>query len=212
MTEELPPTSPDLADPADQAEPGEAFEPPPTRRRRSHVVLWSSVAVAALIAAFIAVLASSKPSSDSAASSPLIGKTAPAISGEALVGSERISLAQFSGKWVLVNFAASWCIPCRQEIPQLQLFAQQHAGADNAVILSVAYDPGDLTSLASYLKSVKATWPAVDDGTAVVSYGVGGIPESYLVDPQGTVVAKYLGQITAKELDSLIVRFSAPPQ
>jgi cytochrome c biogenesis protein CcmG/thiol:disulfide interchange protein DsbE len=172
-------------------------------------VLWASVVVAALIAALIAVLASSKPASESAGST-LIGQAAPPIDGKALVGPGDVSLAQFSGKWVLVNFAASWCIPCRQEAPQLKLLEQEKAQAGGATILEVAYDSADIPNLTAYLKSINATWPTVTDGAAVVAYGIAGIPESYLVDPRGTVVAKYLGGITAKELETFINRFPAP--
>jgi len=174
-------------------------------RRKSRVVLWSAVAVAALLAALIAVLATSS-SSNQNASSPLIGKPAPAISGKVLGRDGQVSLAQFGGRWVLVNFAASWCIPCRDETPQLQRFQTQ----GDAVVLQVAYDPSDLSSLASYLKSVRASWPAVEDSQAVADYGVGDIPESYLVDPQGTVVAKYFGEIKAAQLSSVISKLSRP--
>jgi cytochrome c biogenesis protein CcmG/thiol:disulfide interchange protein DsbE len=115
-----------------------------------------------------------------------------------------------AGKWVLVNFAASWCVPCRQEMPQLLSFAGAHARAGDATIVTVAYDEGDLRSLSAWLRSVHAGWPAVDDGQAVVDYGVSGIPESYLVDPAGTVVAKYVGGVVAAQLDAFIAKSSAP--
>jgi cytochrome c biogenesis protein CcmG/thiol:disulfide interchange protein DsbE len=167
------------------------------------VVLWSALAVAALIAVLIAVLASSSTSSQSA-KSPLIGKPAPAISGKALGGTNQVSLSQFGGHWVLVNFAASWCVPCQEETPQLQQFVAGGRG----VVFQVAYDPSDLSSLAGYLKSVKASWSAVEDTQAVSDYGVGDIPESYLVDPQGTVIAKYFGEVKASAINSLIEKYS----
>ena len=76
------------------------------------------------------------------------------------------------------------------------------------MVLAVAYDESDLGNLASYLRSQKASWPAINDGQAVVEYGVSGIPESYLVDPEGTVVAKYLGGVTTKEINTVITRAS----
>jgi cytochrome c biogenesis protein CcmG, thiol:disulfide interchange protein DsbE len=187
--------------------PGEAgLARPP--RRRSHVVLWVSIGVAVVLCALIAVMASAKPSSDQGVSSPLIGKPAPAISGKALTGSATYSLAQFRGDWVLVNFAASWCIPCQEETPQLKTLYGQRTAATGAVVLAVAYDETDLGNLASFLRSRGAFWPAINDGQAVVEYGVSGIPESYLVDPEGTVVAKYLGGVTVKEVDAVISRAS----
>jgi cytochrome c biogenesis protein CcmG/thiol:disulfide interchange protein DsbE len=169
-------------------------------------VLWTSLSVLLLAAVLIAVLASAKSSNGASASSPLIGKPAPAISGKSLGGDQTYSLSQFSGKWVLINFAASWCIPCRDEMPQLKDFAAEHDTKGNAAILAVAFDEGDKGNLASYLASQHATWPAVDDPAGEVSYGVTGIPESYLIDPQGTVVAKYVGGITAAEVDGFIAK------
>lgn len=179
------------------------------RRLRSRRVRWISLGVACGLAVLVAVLATSGPASQVSAGSPLIGKRAPAISGRSLLGAGRVQLSSFSGKWVLVNFAASWCFPCRQEMPQLFAFDRQHAPAGNGVILSVAYDEGDVPNLISYLRSQNATWPAVDDGGAVVSYGVGTIPESYLVDPQGTVVAKYVSGVVASQLDAVMAKASA---
>jgi cytochrome c biogenesis protein CcmG, thiol:disulfide interchange protein DsbE len=109
---------------------------------------------------------------------------------------------------VLVNFAASWCVPCREETPQLKDFYAQHDSNQPDVVLAVAYDESDLGNLASFLRAQEASWPAVNDGQAVVEYGVSGIPESYLVDPEGTVVAKYLGGVTVKQINSVISRAS----
>jgi cytochrome c biogenesis protein CcmG/thiol:disulfide interchange protein DsbE len=175
-------------------------------RRRSRVVLWSAIAAALVFAVLIAVLASAKSAGQGTTHSPLIGKPAPGISGEGLGGAGAVSLSQFAGKWVLVNFSASWCIPCRQETPQLQAFSQEHSQAGNAVVLGVAYDEGDIPNLSAFLKSSRATWSVVDDGQAVVEYGVSGIPDSFLVDPRGNVVVEYLGGVTTKELDSFIAK------
>jgi cytochrome c biogenesis protein CcmG/thiol:disulfide interchange protein DsbE len=176
---------------------------------RSRVVLYTSIGVAAVLGVFIAVLASAQPSGSGTSSSPLIGRPAPAVSGPSVSGGADYALSQFSGKWVLVNFAASWCVPCRQETPQLQSFADEHARAGNAVVLSVAFDPSDVANLASYLRSAHATWPTVDDTAAEVAYGVSQIPQSYLVDPSGTVVAKFFGALTAAQINKVITKADA---
>ena len=177
-----------------------------TNRPRSRVVLWTSVGVAAVIAVLIAVLAAAKPSSDGNNSSPLVGKPAPSVSGASLNGGGSYSLAQFGGQWVLVNFAASWCVPCREEMPQLQSFASQHAASHDGAVLGVAFDPADVGSLAAYLRSAHATWPSVNDPSAEVAYGVSQIPQSYLIDPQGTVVAKFFGTLTAAQVNRVIAK------
>ena len=166
-------------------------------------VLWATAAAGVVVAVLVAVLASSSPASQVTAQSPLVGKSAPAITGSSIEGPGRVSLSGLDGKWVLVNFAASWCVPCREEMPQLLAFQRDHAGGD-ATVLTVVYDETDRQNLAGYLKAQGATWPVVDDGAAVVDYGVGGLPESYLVDPAGTVIAKYVGGVNAAQLDSVI--------
>ena len=171
------------------------------------MVMYTSIGVAALIGVFIAVLAAASPSSNS--SSPLIGKPAPAIAGPALNGHASYTLAQFSGQWVLVNFSASWCVPCREETPQLQDFTNEHQRDGRAVVLAVAFDSSDVGSLAAYFRANHATWPAVDDLSAEVAYGVSQIPQSYLVDPAGTVVAKFFGNLTAAQIDRVINKASS---
>jgi cytochrome c biogenesis protein CcmG/thiol:disulfide interchange protein DsbE len=172
-------------------------------------VLWASLGVAVAVAVLLAVFASSGPASQVTANSPLLGKPAPAIAGPNLLGGPSVSLSSYAGRWVLVNFAASWCVPCQQEMPQLSTFENEHSANRDAAILTVAYDPSDLSNLVSFMRSSRATWPAVNDGQAVVSYGVGGLPESYLVDPEGTVVAKYVGEIVAAQLNTAIAKLSA---
>lgn len=174
-------------------------------RPRSRVVLWTSLGVAAVIAVLIAVLAAARPSSGGT-SSPLLGKQAPVVSGPALNGGGSYSLTQFRGRWVLVNFAASWCVPCQEETPQLQRFSAEHATSESAVVLAVAFDPSDVGNLAAYLRNSHSDWPAVNDPSAEVAYGVSQIPQSYLVDPQGTVVAKFFGALTAAQVDKVIAK------
>jgi cytochrome c biogenesis protein CcmG/thiol:disulfide interchange protein DsbE len=171
-------------------------------------VLWISLGVAVALAILVTILATSGSATQQTAHSPLVGRAAPPIKGPSIVGGPAVALSSLAGKWVLVNFAASWCIPCRQETPQLAAFAQDHRPAGDATILTVAYDEGDVPNLTSFLRSSHSTWPAVNDGQAVVAYGVAGIPESYLVDPAGTVVAKYEGGVVASQLNAFILKAS----
>ena len=179
------------------------------KRRRSRVVLYTSVAVAVLLAVLITLLASTKPSSNSATSSPLIGKAAPSVSGRSITGGGSYTLSSYVGKWVLLNFSASWCVPCRDETPQLLAFQNQHAAAGNATVFGVEFDPSDTANLAAFLASSHATWPAISDPSAEVAYGVTGIPESYLIDPAGSVVAKFFGGVTAAQVDKAITQASS---
>ncbi|HTV11725.1 MAG TPA: TlpA disulfide reductase family protein [Acidimicrobiales bacterium] len=175
--------------------------PAPVRRRR--VVMWSAICVAVAVAVLIAVIASAQPSSEVSAKSPLLGNTAPAISGRGLEGGH-YTLSQFHGRWVLVNFMATWCTACQKEMPQLERFWDEHSKRGDAVVLTVADDPTNLAQLRSFLISKGAHWPAVDDPAATVSYGLQGLPTSFLVAPDGVVYWYLLGEVQASQLDKLL--------
>jgi len=175
---------------------------------RGHRVLWTVVVTAAVAAALVAVIASAQPSADVLGQSPLVGNAAPSISGPGLAGG-RYSLAQFRGRWVLVNFMATWCLPCQQEMPQLAKFQEQHELKRDATVFTVADDPSNVTELAQFLAAKGAHWPAVDDPGATVSYGVEGLPSSFLVAPDGVVYAYQEGEVNAANLDSLLAKAAA---
>lgn len=168
-------------------------------------VFWACVGGATVAAALVGVAANAHPSNEQLSTSPLQGHQAPAISGPAVAdGASHVGLSQFRHKWVLVNFMASWCTDCREEMGQLKLFYRQHRAAGDATILGVEYDPPDLGHLRSYLAQQGAAWPVVNDPEADVPYGVTAIPLSYLVAPGGTVYESILGKVKASELDSLL--------
>ncbi|HUB72093.1 MAG TPA: TlpA disulfide reductase family protein [Acidimicrobiales bacterium] len=180
--------------------------PLPVRRHRP--VLWAAIGMGVAVAVLIAVIASAQPSSEVEGKSPLLGGLAPAISGPGLDGGH-LSLGEFRGKWVLVNFMATWCEPCQKEMPQLQKFWQQHSKRGDAVVLTVADDPGNVGQLRAFLRAKRAGWPAVNDPSATVSYGLQGLPSSFLVAPDGTVYWYLLGEVRASQLDSLLQQGAA---
>jgi cytochrome c biogenesis protein CcmG, thiol:disulfide interchange protein DsbE len=188
-------------------EPALEEQAPRREGRRGRTVMWVTLGAALLTAALIAVIAMAQPASQVVGNSPLLGGTAPAISGPGLAGG-RYSLAQFRHEWVLVNFMATWCPPCVAEMPQLLKFSQQHDKGD-ATVLSVVYDPTDVSQLKAFLAARGAHWPAVDDPAASVPYGVTGLPSSFLVAPDGIVYAYMPGAVTAAELDSYLQQGAA---
>jgi cytochrome c biogenesis protein CcmG/thiol:disulfide interchange protein DsbE len=122
-----------------------------------------------------------------------IGATAPLFSASDLNG-RRVALADARGKTVLLNFWASWCIPCRQEFPVLRRAETRHAGV---TVIGVIFD--DQPSPAgAFMNAQHADWPALQDPNAQIAsaYGVGlkpGIPVTIVIDSKGVIRVRHFG-------------------
>jgi cytochrome c biogenesis protein CcmG, thiol:disulfide interchange protein DsbE len=116
-----------------------------------------------------------------------VGDPAPSTSLPRLEGGGSESIAQYEGRWVLVNFWASWCEPCKQEAPALEEFQRQHGGAKFTVL---GVDTRDLTDDGrEFVREYGLSYPQLRDGDggAAHDFGTTGVPENFLVDPKGKV-------------------------
>ncbi len=181
----------------------------PRRRRRRSTTRWAALGVAAVLVALIGVLAISKTQTESA-ESPLLGKVAPALSGKTLTG-DSFDLTSLRGKFVVVNFFASWCQPCRIEAPELRRWAQRHEAAGDAELVNVLFQDTPAAAKAFFAEFGGATWPvlAVDTDTIGLDWGVAKVPETFVVNPDGVVVAKTITNVTESGLDDLLRRGGA---
>lgn len=170
--------------------------------------LWSAVAVGLVIALLVGVLATRKSAEAHLADSPLLGHPAPELRATAIDG-RPVDIESLRGKWVVVNFFATWCVPCQQEHPELVRFSLRHSRAGDAQVIGVVFDDS-VRRVRSYLREKGGDWPVVDDPNATVAldWGVRGPPESYLVDPQGFVRAKVISSVTSALLEDLLTRAS----
>lgn len=125
------------------------------------------------------------------------GGTAAGFQATDLSG-QRVSLQQFRGQPLVVNFWASWCTPCRQEMPLLQQAARDHPGL--RVLLVDERDSADVAR--SFASGLGVTLPvALDpDGKIGTSYQVMGLPTSVFVRPDGTVASRYAGVLDRSTL------------
>ncbi len=176
--------------------------------KRSHLAAFVAAPVAVVLALLILVLATRPPAADRVADSPLVGQPIPAVALRTLDG-EPFSLDRYEGRWVLVNFFATWCTPCRQEHPELGRFAAAHERAGDAAVVSVVFED-DPATVRRFFAENGGNWPVLDDrdGKAVLAFGVVKVPESYLIGPDGVVEAKITGGVTAAGLDKVIADIS----
>jgi cytochrome c biogenesis protein CcmG/thiol:disulfide interchange protein DsbE len=192
------PIAPESVEPEPQGD--DVVEVPP--RRRTGLIVSAVVAVLAI--GFVAVLATRDPATDRRRDSPLIGNVTPPLAGETLAGGN-FDIDDQQGRWVVVNFFATWCVPCKIEHPELDAFDRAHRRTGDAVVVSVLFDD-DPASAREFFADNGGDWPVVldDDGLIASAFGTPKVPESYLVTPNGRVVAKFTGGVTQDGLERAI--------
>ncbi|HSL59440.1 MAG TPA: redoxin domain-containing protein [Acidimicrobiales bacterium] len=176
----------------------------PADEARPRTALVSSIVVGVLTLALVAILATRDPAADDVTASPLVGGVAPAIEGTTIDG-EAFSLDDLRGRWVVVNFFATWCAPCIVEHPELISFRERHAAIGDAEVVSVSINdrPADVER---FFRANGGDWPVLAEGvrSVPIAWGVTAPPESFLVSPQGFVVAKLTGGVTDADLESVL--------
>jgi cytochrome c biogenesis protein CcmG/thiol:disulfide interchange protein DsbE len=138
-----------------------------------------------------------------AIASPLIGKPAPDFDLARLDGG-RTRLADLAGRPAVINFWATWCVPCEQEHPVLATVAAAYA--DRVAFAGVVYQD-EPSKIEGWLKrhGGEAVPTLIDDGSRVaIAYGVYGVPESFVLDGGGTIVRKFTGPVDPGALSILL--------
>lgn len=134
-----------------------------------------------------------------------VGDPVPTASMPKLEGDGQGSLADYRGRWVLVNFWASWCEPCKEEAPALQRLQDEHGDPDFTVL---GIGTRDLSSDGrAFVRRYGLTFPQLRDGDGDVAdeYGTTGVPETFLVDPRGRVRQVRIGPATEEYLSEEVV-------
>jgi cytochrome c biogenesis protein CcmG/thiol:disulfide interchange protein DsbE len=163
--------------------------------------------VAVVLGAFVVLLVGAKQPDPRSA---VVGKPAPSTdrSFTTLQTTDRVRLADFRGRYVVLNFFASWCDPCKVEHPELLHFQQQHAAVGDATVVQVLYSDKPGPARRFFQVRGEGGWPVLidDEGQFALDYGVTGPPETFLIDPQGNVLAAVKSAINDAGLEDLLAR------
>jgi len=120
-------------------------------------------------------------------------------------------LSDYRGQWVLVNYWATWCPPCREELPDLEVFHNANQG--RAVVLGINMEDIDLESLKEFVEEQFLSFPILMAGPQPdKSQRIGpvpGLPTSYLVSPTGKIVARQSGPVTAEAISKFIESYES---
>lgn len=122
---------------------------------------------------------------------------------------EQQSLSDYRGRWVIVNYWATWCPPCRKEIPELDMFNENHQ--KDAVVLGINFEDIALPELKTFVDQQFISYPIFHQSPQrLTPFGrMSGLPTTYVVNPEGVPVAMQSGGITADRLEQFIARYRA---
>lgn len=124
-----------------------------------------------------------------------VGETAPTFSTRDLSG-QRIRLVSYRGETVVLNFWASWCVPCRKEFPLLAALDKR----EGVVVLGVVFNDS-VDNARDFMEANGGTWPGLrDDGGIARAYEIGpGIPATIVIGPDGKVRQRHIGELRSVE-------------
>lgn len=173
----------------------------------SRLALIGAAIAGVVLLALIVVLATSEGQSGLGAS-PLIGELTPEVTGQTVDGTV-FDIEQERGRWVVVNFFATTCVPCIVEHPELIAFDEANSPAGRASVVSIAFSDSS-QNVIDFFAENGGDWDvlAADTGRHAINFGVAAVPETYLVSPTGIVTTKFVGGITQADLEAEIARLS----
>ncbi len=164
-------------------------------------------------AALVALLATRPPQTATEVDTPLVGQSAPSITGPDARRAVR-SICRHGGAAGSSSTSSPAGAPrASRSKPELVAFAYAHRSPGSAALVGVVFDDSASTAR-SFMRSTGATWPAVVDsgGQIALDYGVRGPPETFIVAPDGTVVAHFDGPMTNASLDYWLNRAQGSPR
>jgi thiol-disulfide isomerase/thioredoxin len=117
---------------------------------------------------------------------------------------EEVSLSEFRGNWVVLNYWATWCSPCRKEIPDLSALNEAR---DDIIVLGLAFEDTDIESFDAFLEEFHLSYRIllVDVYAPPEPFGAPKVlPTTIILNPEGYAVKTYLGPVTREDIESFI--------
>lgn len=178
-------------------------QPARRARRRRRVVL--AVLAAAAVLVVVGLFASQMDANSTIVRSVLVGKPAPVFELESVDG-EVVRSSDFVGRPYVVNFWATWCSECRKEHPYLMSFYDESAPRGVGMVGIVYNDSADKVRSFRAEMGSESAYPDVMDpgGRTALDYGVYGVPETFVIDGNGTIVAKFVGRVRPGDLEGVV--------
>jgi cytochrome c biogenesis protein CcmG/thiol:disulfide interchange protein DsbE len=160
---------------------------------------------------FLAVLALGLGRDRYVLPTPMIGSPSPEFTLETLAGGDSLGLAALEGKVVLLNFWASWCVPCRAEHDVLKMADRNWPESDVEVVGIVYQD--SRANAQRFLDQLGGDWPQLMDPASrtAINFGVYGVPESYFLNRDGTIGYKQVGPVSWGLVESVVDSLLALP-
>lgn len=164
------------------------------------VLIIGLVIVAAIVIVLFAGLGKDPQHIDS----PLIGRDAPRFTLKAVGTGEMIDIESLRGKPVILNFWATWCGPCYEEHPTLVANARS---LPNVQFVGVVFND-DEDKIMRFLAERGTAYPTLLDanGKTAIAYGIGGVPETFFINPAGKIVAKFEGPLSTEALQANLAK------
>ncbi len=124
-----------------------------------------------------------------------------------LEGKQR-SLSEFRGRWLVVNYWATWCPPCREELPELEVF---HSNREDAMVVGVNKENISTERLRAFVEEQFLSYPILREPSSSRSAlgRVSGLPTTFIIDPEGRAIARKSGPVTAELLNKAVDRYKA---
>lgn len=126
---------------------------------------------------------------------------------------KQYQLSDYRGKWVLVNYWATWCPPCLEEMPELELFHANHKDKDAVVLgLNMEDIPGE--KLKKFVDQQFVSYPILLlNRNSQVPFGrVAALPTSFLISPRGEIIARQVGTVTAESIERFMASYMEKKQ